>query len=223
MVTKPVQAAVCVSALFESCVVLDGDKTRPVRVDARDTFESCVVLDGDKTILSSSFIAGEFESCVVLDGDKTCTHTRKTLYVFESCVVLDGDKAPIMRDWRTFLFESCVVLDGDKTRAQSRSANAPFASCTVSNHPPKPICEAFRRRMKVILPEKTTQQAARHAAGPAVQDSDKHFARSGRHGDACRGDCRRAVENRGKFLRYMPQIRHILACFFPKFIVSHGR
>ncbi|HIV29866.1 MAG TPA: hypothetical protein IAB20_03040 [Candidatus Pullichristensenella excrementipullorum] len=98
-----------------------------------------------------------------------------------------------------------------------------FASCTVSNHPPKPIRETFRRRVKVILPEKTTQQAARHAAGLAVQDSDKHFARSGRHGDACRGDCRRVVESCGKFLRYMPQIRHILARFFQKFIVSHGR
>ena len=49
MVTKQRPVRVDAPGTFESCVVLDGDKTRPERVDARDTFESCVVLDGDKT------------------------------------------------------------------------------------------------------------------------------------------------------------------------------
>ena len=34
---------------FESCVVLDGDKTENVENDPSCEFESCVVLDGDKT------------------------------------------------------------------------------------------------------------------------------------------------------------------------------
>ena len=59
---------------------------------SRPSFESCVVLDGDKTVDVGAALAGGFESCVVLDGDKTIhasgTHSPK----FESCVVLDGDK-----------------------------------------------------------------------------------------------------------------------------------
>ena len=35
--------------MFESCVVLDGDKTRVSKGRAQEEFESCVVLDGDKT------------------------------------------------------------------------------------------------------------------------------------------------------------------------------
>ena len=34
-------------------------------------FESCVVLDGDKTITEMDHTDNMFESCVVLDGDKT--------------------------------------------------------------------------------------------------------------------------------------------------------
>ena len=34
---------------FESCVVLDGDKTCAARLGFLPLFESCVVLDGDKT------------------------------------------------------------------------------------------------------------------------------------------------------------------------------
>ena len=34
-------------------------------------FESCVVLDGDKTGMDAVWIDTRFESCVVLDGDKT--------------------------------------------------------------------------------------------------------------------------------------------------------
>ena len=34
-------------------------------------FESCVVLDGDKTLISKVLPQPLFESCVVLDGDKT--------------------------------------------------------------------------------------------------------------------------------------------------------
>ena len=34
-------------------------------------FESCVVLDGDKTAVRDPANGHEFESCVVLDGDKT--------------------------------------------------------------------------------------------------------------------------------------------------------
>ena len=37
---------------FESCVVLDGDKTGTVAHAAFSQFESCVVLDGDKTAVS---------------------------------------------------------------------------------------------------------------------------------------------------------------------------
>ena len=37
----------------------------------RMQFESCVVLDGDKTTCFSSLRVNLFESCVVLDGDKT--------------------------------------------------------------------------------------------------------------------------------------------------------
>ena len=34
-------------------------------------FESCVVLDGDKTMVPAFASVRLFESCVVLDGDKT--------------------------------------------------------------------------------------------------------------------------------------------------------
>ena len=34
-------------------------------------FESCVVLDGDKTAVPVALVLSRFESCVVLDGDKT--------------------------------------------------------------------------------------------------------------------------------------------------------
>ena len=34
-------------------------------------FESCVVLDGDKTGKAGAGDGAAFESCVVLDGDKT--------------------------------------------------------------------------------------------------------------------------------------------------------
>ena len=57
--------------LFESCVVLDGDKTSPVASAVSSSFESCVVLDGDKTIPGMCGSTARFESCVVLDGDKT--------------------------------------------------------------------------------------------------------------------------------------------------------
>ena len=47
-------------------------KLAGVEVAARLVFESCVVLDGDKTMCSPPAISSAFESCVVLDGDKTC-------------------------------------------------------------------------------------------------------------------------------------------------------
>ena len=56
---------------FESCVVLDGDKTAHTMLTRSATFESCVVLDGDKTRLDLARRRAQFESCVVLDGDKT--------------------------------------------------------------------------------------------------------------------------------------------------------
>ena len=40
-----------------------------VQYDIR--FESCVVLDGDKTYVFLAIPTNLFESCVVLDGDKT--------------------------------------------------------------------------------------------------------------------------------------------------------
>ena len=57
-------------------------------------FESCVVLDGDKTAISAAMSRPPFESCVVLDGDKTFQPHLPQLPAFESCVVLDGDKTP---------------------------------------------------------------------------------------------------------------------------------
>ena len=49
MVTKLVIDPPNIDIGFESCVVLDGDKTNmPVNVRFF-VFESCVVLDGDKT------------------------------------------------------------------------------------------------------------------------------------------------------------------------------
>ena len=56
---------------FESCVVLDGDKTSQCKPSLYLMFESCVVLDGDKTQRIALFNGFGFESCVVLDGDKT--------------------------------------------------------------------------------------------------------------------------------------------------------
>ena len=62
--------------MFESCVVLDGDKTAAcIRLDHAQ-FESCVVLDGDKTAHVQRINGGGFESCVVLDGDKTWPSSR---------------------------------------------------------------------------------------------------------------------------------------------------
>ena len=61
--------------MFESCVVLDGDKTQQIGVFVSELFESCVVLDGDKTAWFRRARAGSFESCVVLDGDKTDLQT----------------------------------------------------------------------------------------------------------------------------------------------------
>ena len=58
-------------------------------------FESCVVLDGDKTTPRWNAGAPWFESCVVLDGDKTKRRGDQHQSVFESCVVLDGDKTPL--------------------------------------------------------------------------------------------------------------------------------
>ena len=49
MVTKLTWDNVFVTAEFESCVVLDGDKTRPAAHELHLWFESCVVLEGDKT------------------------------------------------------------------------------------------------------------------------------------------------------------------------------
>ena len=57
--------------MFESCVVLDGDKTDQMTLMSQQLFESCVVLDGDKTRLQARYTRRMFESCVVLDGDKT--------------------------------------------------------------------------------------------------------------------------------------------------------
>ena len=39
-------------------------------------FESCVVLDGDKTCGLAGHVGRAFESCVVLDGDKTTLYLR---------------------------------------------------------------------------------------------------------------------------------------------------
>ena len=44
-----------------------------------DGFESCVVLDGDKTAVIRRRALDGFESCVVLDGDKTCKHRAPPL------------------------------------------------------------------------------------------------------------------------------------------------
>ena len=47
-------------------------------------FESCVVLDGDKTHGTVRALNAQFESCVVLDGDKTADrggHRQRRLRV----------------------------------------------------------------------------------------------------------------------------------------------
>ena len=54
MVTKPRDRPPAASGRFESCVVLDGDKTLPASMMAVLQFESCVVLDGDKTARCST-------------------------------------------------------------------------------------------------------------------------------------------------------------------------
>ena len=71
MVTKPRLEKSADDVLFESCVVLDGDKTLLGNPDTAQRFESCVVLDGDKTGTVAHAAFSQFESCVVLDGDKT--------------------------------------------------------------------------------------------------------------------------------------------------------
>ena len=66
MVTKPVSIVRPHWLQFESCVVLDGDKTAFFRAAGHGLFESCVVLDGDKTNAPEVAAAPLFESCVVL-------------------------------------------------------------------------------------------------------------------------------------------------------------
>ena len=65
---------------FESCVVLDGDKTLTIDAAAAYAFESCVVLDGDKTGGGGWQQIGRFESCVVLDGDKTFRNASQACF-----------------------------------------------------------------------------------------------------------------------------------------------
>ena len=69
MVTKPRRRRGQGDAGFESCVVLDGDKTFRILSSVCTQFESCVVLDGDKTAITKPLLTDMFESCVVLDGD----------------------------------------------------------------------------------------------------------------------------------------------------------
>ena len=83
---------------MRSCKIKTASKTtqRCVVAPSLDLrFESCVVLDGDKTTRGILWIGIEFESCVVLDGDKTDAHVRSRRHGFESCVVLDGDKTSV--------------------------------------------------------------------------------------------------------------------------------
>ena len=80
---------------MRSCKIETASKTtqRCVVAPSLDLrFESCVVLDGDKTTLPAQYQAHPFESCVVLDGDKTAEGLMMFGWEFESCVVLDGDK-----------------------------------------------------------------------------------------------------------------------------------
>ena len=53
MVTKLMPLGVPEKVQFESCVVLDGDKTASPPLEPGKQFESCVVLDGDKTSKNS--------------------------------------------------------------------------------------------------------------------------------------------------------------------------
>ena len=71
MVTKLRLDVLAHIQMFESCVVLDGDKTWWAKLIAAMAFESCVVLDGDKTRARRYTQHDPFESCAVLDGDKT--------------------------------------------------------------------------------------------------------------------------------------------------------
>ena len=71
MVTKPLRFINGMQSMFESCVVLDGDKTWCSCRWSGLRFESCVVLDGDKTRARRYTQHDPFESCAVLDGDKT--------------------------------------------------------------------------------------------------------------------------------------------------------
>ena len=72
---------------FESCVVLDGDKTEIDVIEHAISFESCVVLDGDKTVLAVLYMGNKFESCVVLDGDKTpaCAFAWSARFTAQVC------------------------------------------------------------------------------------------------------------------------------------------
>ena len=82
---------------MRSCKIETASKTtqRCVVAPSLDLrFESCVVLDGDKTLVFHGQSLLLFESCVVLDGDKTDQLHLFGVRMFESCVVLDGDKTP---------------------------------------------------------------------------------------------------------------------------------
>ena len=66
---------------MRSCKIETASKTtqRCVVAPSLDLrFESCVVLDGDKTDGLAGRDAGQFESCVVLDGDKTASFVSAT-------------------------------------------------------------------------------------------------------------------------------------------------
>ena len=109
---------------FESCVVLDGDKTLLGRICDTTAFESCVVLDGDKTQFNDGAAHALLESCVVLDGDKTIARYGSSRPVFESCVILAGDKNRPNAAACASRFEICAVSDGGKHLARRINANA---------------------------------------------------------------------------------------------------
>ena len=56
--------------MFESSVILDGNKTYLVKISYITKFESSVILDGNKTLFISYLPADRFESSVILDGNK---------------------------------------------------------------------------------------------------------------------------------------------------------
>ena len=74
-------------------------------------FESCVVLDGDKTALEVTRVERKFESCVVLDGDKTQARRKAGGRKFESCVILAGDKNRPNAAACASRFEICAVSE----------------------------------------------------------------------------------------------------------------